>query len=430
MFVDRVDAGRQLAGRLRVWRDEHPVVIGLPRGGVPVAAEVAAAFGAPLDVIVAAKVGLPGQPELAAAAISEDGVRVVNSEIVDAAGLTDTGLSLLEDRTAGKVCVAVERMRSLRPPVPLRDRTVIIVDDGIATGATAAAACRVARGRGAARVILAAPVIAADALPMLRREADKIVSVVTPRAMRAVGCWYDDFDATTDEQVRTVLSDAIHGVLPGDRPVLVDGGGVRLHGRVGIPAIAGGLVVFAHGSGSSAHSPRNLQVADALRRSGLTTLLFDLLTPTEADDRRNVFDVELLAARLAAATSWACGQPWGRGQPVGWFGASTGAAAALIAAADPAATVSAVVSRGGRPDLAGPRLSAVRAPTLLIVGGADTQILALNRTAQKRLTCVSQLSVVPQATHLFEEPGTLDAAAGLARDWFLQHLAVVQAKTA
>ena len=430
MFVDRVDGGRQLAQRLRTWHDADPVVVGLPRGGVPVAAEVAVALDAPLDVIVVAKLGLPGQPELAAGAIGEDGVQVVNEEIVHAAGLTDADLASIEMRAASKLRVEVERLRTICLPVPLHDRTVIIVDDGIATGATAAAACRVARRRGAARIILAAPVIAAESLRALRREADKVVSVVSPESLRAVGYWYEAFEATPDEQVRTALRDAAHGIAPGDRPILVDAGGVELHGRVGIPGDARGLVVFAHGSGSSAHSPRNLQVADVLRRSGLGTLLFDLLTPAEAADRGNVFDVELLATRLMAATAWAAGQPWCRDRPVGWFGASTGAAATLVAGADPDSPVSAIVSRGGRPDLAGPRLAAVRAPTLLIVGGADTQVLALNRAARKQFTCVSQLSVVPHATHLFEEPGTLDIAAGLARSWFLMHLTGVVAKTA
>ena len=433
MFLDRIDGGRQLASRLRAWRDTQPVVIGLPRGGVPVAAEVAVALGAPLDVIVAAKLGLPSQPELAVGAIGEDGVRMLNMGIIRAAGLTDRDMTLLEARAMDKLRASVTQLRAIRPPVPVRDQTVIIVDDGIATGATAAVACRVARARGAAQVILAAPVIAGDTVAALHREADEVVSVVAPQAMRAVGYWYEDFNPVTDEHVRAVLRLAAGQVTsrgPGrsDRPVVVDIGGVELDGRVQTSVDTSGIVVFAHGSGSSAHSPRNQHVADVLHRAGLGTLLFDLLTPAEAADRRNVFDVELLADRLMSATAWASDQPWGIDQPIGWFGASTGAAAALIAAADPRAPVSAIVSRGGRPDLAGPRLAAVRAPTMLIVGGADSEVLALNRSAQAQLTCASQLSVVPHATHLFTEPGTLDAAAVLARNWFITHLAVTLAR--
>jgi putative phosphoribosyl transferase len=182
-------------------------------------------------------------------------------------------------------------------------------------------------------------------------------------------------------------------------------------------------VVFAHGSGSSHHSPRNRQVAGALNEAGLGTLLFDLLTPIEALDRALVFDIVLLAERLAAATAWLRVQPEAEHTRVGYFGASTGAAAALVAAAHPDADIAAVVSRGGRPDLAGVSLAKVRAPTLLIVGGHDDLVLDLNRQAQSLLVCENELAVVPGATHLFEEPGTLEAVAGLARGWFVGHLA-------
>ena len=199
-------------------------------------------------------------------------------------------------------------------------------------------------------------------------------------------------------------------------------GEVRLAGYLTVPEDAAGIVVFAHGSGSSRHSPRNRYVARVLTEAGLGTLLFDLLTPEEELDRANVFDIGLLARRLTQVTGWLRSQPRAAGAAVGYFGASTGAAAALWAAAEPGAGIAAVVSRGGRPDLARPRLAAVTAPTLLIVGGRDEVVLDLNRRAQAELRCENHLAVVPGATHLFEEPGTLDAAAALARDWFVSHL--------
>jgi putative phosphoribosyl transferase len=183
------------------------------------------------------------------------------------------------------------------------------------------------------------------------------------------------------------------------------------------------MVVFAHGSGSSRHSPRNQYVASVLNDAGLGTLLLDLLTRSEEHDRGHVFDIALLARRLVAAVAWVGGRPDTSGLPVGLFGASTGAAAALWAASEPGLTIGAVVSRGGRPDLAGAaRLERVTAPTLLIVGGADLVVLQLNREAQARLRCPHRLAVVEGATHLFEEPGTLDRAAELARDWFVDRL--------
>ena len=209
---------------------------------------------------------------------------------------------------------------------------------------------------------------------------------------------------------------------PVDEDVAVQAGPVRLAGHLTVPEGARGIVVFAHGSGSSRHSPRNRFVADAMNAAGLGTLLFDLLTVEEERDRANVFDVDLLAARLLGVTAWLRAQPPAAHAAIGYFGASTGAAAALWAAADPAADVAAVVSRGGRPDLAGPRLGLVRAPTLLIVGGHDDVVLELNQSAQAQLRCESRLEVVPGATHLFEEPGTLEAVAQLARDWFATHL--------
>lgn len=197
-----------------------------------------------------------------------------------------------------------------------------------------------------------------------------------------------------------------------------------LEGILGLPdAGARGIVLFAHGSGSSRFSPRNTQVADALREAGLATLLFDLLSEGESADRANVFDIELLANRLIAATEWAQGAEASRNLPIGYFGASTGGAAALVAAARLQHRIAAVVSRGGRPDLAGEALARVSAPTLLIVGGADTEVLALNRAARARMRCRCDLEVVAGATHLFEEPGALERVVALARGWFLDHLA-------
>lgn len=185
---------------------------------------------------------------------------------------------------------------------------------------------------------------------------------------------------------------------------------------------ARGLVVFAHGSGSSRTSRRNQLVAHTLQRRGIGTLLFDLLTPDEADHRTHVFDIELLARRVLQAID---ALPAGaRDQPIGIFGASTGAAAALVAAATRPAAVQAIVSRGGRPDLAREHLGRVRAATLLIVGGSDAEVLELNRAAYRELQCEKRIEVVPRATHLFEEAGALELVAGLAGDWFAEHLRV------
>jgi pimeloyl-ACP methyl ester carboxylesterase len=214
----------------------------------------------------------------------------------------------------------------------------------------------------------------------------------------------------------------MNATLTRETPHAIQIGRRRLEGILTIPDGAKGLVIFAHGSGSSRLSPRNTFVAQALNGRGLATLQFDLLTETEAMDRANVFDIQLLGERVMETLRWARGEDSTRSLSIGLFGASTGAAAALVAAAGLPDAVSAVVSRGGRPDLAGPVLDKVRAPTLLIVGGADYVVIELNEKAFNALTCEKRLDIVPGATHLFEEPGTLDQVVEAAGLWFQEHL--------
>jgi len=444
MFSDRREAGRQLAQSLRRYRGPDTVVLGLPRGGVPVAAEVAAALGAPLDVIVVRKLGVPYQPELAMGAVGEGGVVVVNDEVMRHLHISEVELSAVTAREREVVGARAQRFRPDRPALALDGKVAVIVDDGIATGSTAHAACAVARAAGAAVVVLAVPVAPADSQPEHWPEVDEFVCLQRPHRFYAVGQFYEDFGQTTDDEVVALLKLAAAAARPPeaaadaaassvshlapehpavDEDVDIPVAGTALPGHVTLPAGARGIVLFAHGSGSSRHSPRNRYVATVLQEGGLGTLLFDLLTSGEEAHRSNVFDIDLLAERLGAVTEWTVRQPWGTGLQVGYFGASTGAAAALAAAATRTRQIAAVVSRGGRPDLAIPVLDRVTAPTLLIVGSHDEMVLELNRRAQRHLHCENSLAVVPGATHLFEEPGTLAQAARLARDWFLDHLA-------
>jgi len=419
-FLDRADAGRRLAGVLTGVRDADAIVLGLPRGGIPVGYEIARALGSPLDVILVRKVGLPVQPELAMGAIGEDGVRLVNTEVVQAEQVSEREFAEVEQRERAELHRRAERYRLDRPRAMVAGRTAIVVDDGIATGSTARAACQVARAHGAARVILAVPVAPRGTVAALGQVADQVVCLESPEPFYAIGQWYQDFSQTSDAEVVRLLRAAADGGT--EREVQVPAASVTLPGRLTVPPDARGMVLFAHGSGSGRSSPRNLFVAAGLHVAGLGTLLFDLLTPEEGADRSNVFDIGLLAARLAAATGWLRTQPGMARIGVGYFGASTGAAAALRAAAEPGSDIAAIVSRGGRPDLAGPQLGSVRAPTLLIVGGLDERVLALNAQAQALLRTENQLAVVPGATHLFPEPGTLERVAALARNWFAGHL--------
>jgi putative phosphoribosyl transferase len=280
--------------------------------------------------------------------------------------------------------------------------------------------------------VLAVPVGAPDSVERLRAGADEVICLYAPVLFYAVGQFYDHFEQVSDDEVVALLRFGVPqptATQTDDDPpvrddeVVIPVGPQLLEGHLTIPERAVGLVVFAHGSGSSRHSPRNRQVAQALHALGLGTLLFDLLSADEEADRANVFDIGLLSTRLSSATAWLRTQPEAAGLPIGYFGASTGAAAALSAAAEPDNEIGAVVSRGGRPDLAIDRLGRVRTPTLLIVGSDDDVVLELNRQAAARMPCERKIEIVLGATHLFEEPGALEAVARLAGAWFVRHLA-------
>ena len=433
VFRDRAEAGRRLADRLTErFADglREPVVLALPRGGVPVAEPVARAYGVPVVPFVARKIGAPGHPEFGIGAIAEGSGDILVSDAAGRLGVDDDLLRGLATSERAELDRRVATYRGGAPLPPMEGRDVVLVDDGLATGVTAEAALHALRARHPRRLVFAAPVCAPDSADRLRSVADDVVCLSSPPNFGAVGNWYQNFAPTTDQEVLRLVTGR-SAEQPVEQPVertvavQVAGSGV-IHGDLVVPAGAQGTVVFAHGAGSSRHSPRNRQVAEALRERAFATMLADLLTDEEAQadalTRRHRFDVDLLADRVATVTAHVRDEPAIGGLPLGYFGASTGAAAALIAAADPRHDVRAVVSRGGRPDLAGAALAAVTAPTLLVVGSLDFTVLELNRQALGELQAEARLEVVAGATHLFEEPGALERVSELAGDWFTAHL--------
>jgi putative phosphoribosyl transferase len=430
IFANREDAGRQLAKRLEHFANRPNVVVfGIPRGGVSVAFEVASALHAPLDVFLSRKLGVPGQGELAFGAISAGDGRYLDESIVRATGISPQQI----ERVTAEVRQELDRRavlyRGNRLPLLVAGKTVILVDDGIATGASVYAAIQALRQMKPAMLVLAVPVAPPSTCAWLRPLVDEMVCLHMPDPFYAVGGFYQDFAQVDDQEVIDLLQRAEQS-----DEVSIDLGKVKLAGFLDVPAKAHGLVIFAHGSGSSRNSPRNQSVAHVLQSHGLATLLFDLLTEEEETlDRRTAqfrFNIELLADRLVGVTQWALQQRRTRELPIGYFGASTGAAAALVAAARLPDMVATVVSRGGRPDLADKSLSQVRASVLLLVGAEDAEVILLNREALHKLHSKDKrLVLIPGATHLFEEPGTLEQVARAATDWFDRYLLAGNSRT-
>ncbi|HET6848427.1 MAG TPA: phosphoribosyltransferase family protein [Gaiellales bacterium] len=414
-FANRREAGRYLAEHLRTASIDSGVVVGLARGGVEVAAEISSRLGLPLDALAVRKVGHPLQPEYAIGAACPGMEPYVRRDVDLSPAELDHAVRQAQARAAALDAYLHREVQ----PLSVAGSTCVLVDDGLATGATMIAAIDWARRHGARRVIAAVPVGAPPTLRRLETIADQVVCLEAPEQLFAVGEWYADFGQVSDDRVIALLKDAARAERRGS--VVVEAGALLFPGDLAVPAHPAGTIVFAHGSGSSRHSPRNQHVADQLNQAGFATLLFDLLTPAEALNRSRVFDIPLLAERLTGASVWLQRCAAVADLPFAYFGASTGAAAALWAAAHTPG-VSAVVSRGGRPDLASSVLSDVSAPTMLIVGGDDREVLALNRRALAQLRCESELVVVPGATHLFEEPGALERVADEAARWFGAHV--------
>lgn len=428
LFSDRRDAGSKLAALLQSRSAQKPIVVAMATGGVPVGQMIASELRAPMETLVVRKICARGDSGRAIGAMAEDGLPFLNEGAMNELNLKPDDLAGLIDGERAELGRRIQAVRGGKPLSNVIGRVVILVDDLISTGLTAFAATRYLRELGAHQIIIAAPMASTEAAHRLRYVAEEVITLAVSETPNSIKNIYEHFDSLSNEEALEVL--ARHNqaatrrlVAFRERECMVTDGRINLPASLSVPQELIGAVIFAHGSGSSRMSPRNTEVARQLNRAGFATLLFDLLASGESIDRENVFDIPLLARRLLMATHWLREKSGFTDTRIGYFGASTGAAAALRAAAEIGTGVSAVVSRGGRPDLAMPSLAAVEAPTLLLVGGEDHEVLKLNQQALK-LIPRGELVVVPGATHLFEEPGTLDQVSDNAIAWFERHLVV------
>jgi putative phosphoribosyl transferase len=444
-FSDRTDAGQKLSRELRRYSGrQDAIVLGIPRGGVLVAFEIAGALNLPMDIFLSRKLAVPGHEELAFGAISVGEERFLDRHIVQAMEITPEQIESITQETRRKLDECAQIYWAGRTPRELTGQRVILVDDGIATGASIYAAVQALRPMNPKEIVIAVPVAPATTVNWLRGVVEDIAVLYAPGDFHAVGQFYREFSQVSDREVMSLLQRAQqiearretdvenHSNRPrwtagNDQEIRIGAGDATLEGILNVPENAQGIVLFAHGSGSSRHSPRNRFVARELQARRLATLLFDLLTSEEEIvDRKTAelrFNIPPLAKRLIEVTRWVAQNPQTRNLTIGYFGASTGAAVALVAAARLPGIVAAVVSRGGRSDLAGEELASVRAATLLIAGERDEAIIQMNHKALDLLGCEDKdMVLVPGATHLFEESGALEQVSTAAAEWLVRYL--------
>ena len=308
-FENRSQAGQLLAAKISELKLQNPLVIALPRGGVPVAYEIASLLQCPLDVMMTKKIGAPGNAEYAIGAVGEDGTSAYNKEAIAALKIEKSVLRKLSEQKALEIREQIKKFRGNRRPETIAGKDVIVVDDGLATGATMIVALRILRKNHPGRLIVALPVAPAESLEKLREEADEVICLMSPKNFLAVGLWYDEFDQVPDEEVIRLLEETRTASVIQEMEVPIEDDKVSLTGDLNLVANGKGLIIFAHGSGSSRHSPRNRIVAEALLRHGIATLLFDLLTREEDANPQARFDIPLLTRRLDGTLQWARREP-------------------------------------------------------------------------------------------------------------------------
>ncbi|MFD6095557.1 phosphoribosyltransferase family protein [Nocardiopsis flavescens] len=421
-FTDRSEAGRRLAERVRPHAVDDPLVLALPRGGVPVGAELARRLDADFDVLVVRKIGLPGRPELGVGAIAEDGRVLFDDLALARMRVPRQALSGTVDAERAELDRRRRVYRGERPPPRIAGRDCVVVDDGVATGGTARAALRMVRQAGPAQLVLAVPVASREAIAMLGEEADAVVVLGVPDNFRAVGEWYRDFDQLSDGHVTAIMSEVgrSHSRPGTARGVRVRAGDVYLDGDLTLPAVLRGAAVLAFGEARG--DPRWRAIASVLQRSGYATLMLDLLVGDERSSVGGGAATEVLGERLSSAVTWLRRATDAASEPVGVLGSGAAAPAALVTAARRPGDVAGVVVHGGRIDLAEPALPEVRAPVLVLLESRDSFVRELGEWARGRMGGPTDLKVMSGAEELLRGAKEWRRVAVETQDWFDRYL--------
>jgi len=435
-YRDRHHAGVALARYVASLASRHPLVIGIARGGVPVAATVATELGADLDVMVVQKLGVPGHPYITAGALSSRGASSINHKALGGFGISPVALDRVLDQERLVLAQQEREIRGASAPKDVEGRLVLVVDDIVMTGSTLHTAVAALRAAGAREIVIATPAGSDAALASLSGEADEVFCPSVRGHLLSRNEVYEDAPDVSVGYARDVYArferewerarPAAADSFTIRREIPIPAGNAKLAGTLAVPAQASAVIAFLHGSGSNRFSSRNQHVAAALEQAGFATLLFDFLTAEEqaadAVTQELRSDLSLLKERAVAVLDWLAVEPSTARLPVVLFGASSGVAAGLLATIARPGRVCCIVSRGGRPDLAEDALERVTTPTLLLVGSEDHAVLELNRAAAQRLAGPHSLRVVPGATRLFAEAGALDVVADLALDFLKEQL--------
>lgn len=435
IFSDRAEAGRLLAGRLCEHVDAGVVVLGVARGGVPVASEVARLLEAPADVVVTSRLGIPRRPEVAMGAVAEGGVRVVDEQIIDAALVSPHDLDVVERHERLHLVERVEQLRAVRAPLMLGGRTALVIDDGIVTGVSARAAARVARARGAERVVVAVPIASHRGLNAVLTEVDEVVTLQTRKELLGVGQAYLDFDPVDDVHEWMSHRSPAHAGPRRDEPdaattaalapkdIVVPVGSSHLYGRLTAPASTSHLVIMGHDSCRERFCARSRFVGGRLLSAGFATLLLDLLTRDEERYGERFLAIDRLAERLCEVRRRVA-EPFDR---VSYLGHGVAGALVLEAAAREPGSIHAVACLAGRPELT-PRLGATRSPVLFLVGQRDHAGLHRAQVAAARLKGTGAVVIVPGAGQSFREPGTLRQASEHLCHWLAHPFESIRAR--